>query len=215
MDVLDSQSYVNSTAFEFLLLELVLSSVRTSHQLKEQREGSQLQPKESLDIITTTEPLSTIPGDFPGTVNLLDSSELHEDDATLRIENCGYLVGLKLADLLLYKIGSGNQKLVDILDVMKFLCRDVWKALYNKQMDNLRTNNRGTFVLVDNRYKFIANLASQNGSADTVNKAMAHLWFPCGVIRGILMSFGTECRVVAEIGDFPLVTFNIHTGINN
>ena len=82
-------------------------------------------------------------------------------------------------------------------------------------MDNLRTNHRGTFVLVDNNFKLISQLNSSKGMQDTLAKSKVYLWFPCGVIRGILMSFGIESNVTAEITQFPAVVFNIQTGINN
>ena len=143
----------------------------------------------------------------------MDSPLLDNDEVTIRVESYGYSLGLKIAEVLLYK-SSGN-KVVDILDIMKFVCRDVWKCLYNKQMDNLRTNHRGTFVLVDNNYKLISLLNSSKGMQETLSKAKVYLWFPCGVIRGILMSFGIEAIVSAEITQFPAVVFNIHTSINN
>ena len=139
----------------------------------------------------------------------MDSPLLDNDEVTIRVESYGYSLGLKIAEVLLYK-SSGN-KVVDILDIMKFVCRDVWKCLYNKQMDNLRTNHRGTFVLVDNNYKLISLLNSSKGMQETLSIFMV----PCGVIRGILMSFGIEANVSAEITQFPAVVFNIHTSINN
>lgn len=38
------------------------------------------------------------------------------------------------------------------LDIIKFLCKDLWQALFRKQIDNLKTNHRGTFVLTDNLF---------------------------------------------------------------
>lgn len=35
------------------------------------------------------------------------------------------------------------------LDLVKFLCRDVWQSVYQKQIDNLRTNHKGVFVIQD------------------------------------------------------------------
>lgn len=179
-----------------------------------------------------TDQLSTIESDLPGTVTILDSNLIHSDDVTIRIENHGINLGLRLSEILMFKSSSlssstskttttistipiTNSKIVDILDIMKFVCRDVWKCLFNKQMDNLRTNHRGTFVLVDNSYKLISNLNSSKGLSDTLQKSKAYLWFPCGVIRGILMSFGIDANVTAEIVQFPAVTFNVQTSINN
>jgi hypothetical protein len=208
-----NDAHVNAACLDFLVQELVPTAVRVSSRLLE-TSGRDSEP----DLATRMDvQLSLIPNDFPGTVAAVNSQLVNSDDVTLRIENCGYNLGIRLADLLAYKSFSGpsSGKVVDILDIMKFVCRDVWKALYGKQMDNLRTNHRGTFVLVDNGHRMIAHLSSTKGTADTLAKAHTYLWYPCGVIRGILYSFGVESGVSAEISQFPAVTFNIQTSINN
>lgn len=237
-DVLDTQKYVNSNCLSLLLLEIVPTSIRVSHKLKEFNDPSIA----NSDVIgwdegdtptQMTTALSTFPDDLPGTVNILDSNLLSNDDVSIRIESYGYNLGLRLSEILMYKASpafiasnstpgaaasstaNSGAKIVDILDIMKFVCRDVWKCLYNKQMDNLRTNHRGTFVLVDNNYKLINNLNSSKGNPDTLAKAKVYLWFPCGIIRGILMSFGIDANVTAEITQFPSIAFNIQTSINN
>ena len=35
----------------------------------------------------------------------------------------------------------------DTLDNIKFICKDLWAACWDKQVDNLRTNHRVRFVL--------------------------------------------------------------------
>lgn len=208
-DPLDNQSYVNSTAFHLLVLELVPTSIRVSKQVNETGIGADTE----FEPTTMETSLSDARDDKPGTVGILDSADAGSDDVTLRVENYGFDIGLRISELIMFK--SSNQKMGDILDIMKFVCRDVWRVLYGKQMSNLRTNHRGTFVLVDNSYKLIETMMSDKGAFDTVNKCKNYLWFPCGVIRGILMSFGIEAEVHAEMNQFPSVTFNIQTGINN
>lgn len=39
------------------------------------------------------------------------------------------------------------------LDCIKFLCKDLWTLLFRKQIDNLKTNHRGIYVLTDNTFK--------------------------------------------------------------
>ncbi|KAK6458376.1 transport protein particle 33 kDa subunit [Scheffersomyces xylosifermentans] len=214
-EVLDKQTSVSKSALEFLLQELVPTSIRVSHRLQDSAAttASVLADKDEPTVVDTQ--LSSIRNDLPGTVHVLDSALINNDEVTLRIETYGYNLGLKLAEVLLYKNNTNGTKIVDILDIMKFVCRDVWKCLYNKQMDNLRTNHRGTFVLVDKSYRSIENFNSSKGVHDTLAKARVHLWFPCGVIRGILMSFGVESYVTAEVTQLPYVSFNIHTSINN
>lgn len=34
---------------------------------------------------------------------------------------------------------------MDTLDVIKFLCKDMWTLLFRKQIDNLKTNHRVCF----------------------------------------------------------------------
>jgi len=35
---------------------------------------------------------------------------------------------------------------MDTLDVIKFLCKDMWTLLFRKQIDNLKTNHRVCLV---------------------------------------------------------------------
>lgn len=39
------------------------------------------------------------------------------------------------------------------LDSIKFVCKDLWPLLFRKQIDNLKTNHRGIYVLTDNTFK--------------------------------------------------------------
>ena len=43
---------------------------------------------------------------------------------------------------------------------MKFICKDFWTAIYRKQIDNLRTNHQGVYVLQDNRFKFMTQISN-------------------------------------------------------
>lgn len=212
MDVLDSQKQINGICLDLLLQEIVPLSLRVTHLNAEKR---QLQDtgKDCQTRIDT--PLLKIAGDLPGRIAIFESEHLSQDEVTLRVESYGYATGLRLTEVLMYKSEGQLSKIVDILDVMKFVCRDVWKSLYSKQMDNLRTNHRGTFVLIDNEHRLISGLNSSKGNPDSISKARTYLWFSCGLIRGVLMSFGIEAYVAAEISQFPAVIFNIQTSINN
>ena len=48
------------------------------------------------------------------------------------------------------------------LDMIKFICKDLWQLVFRKQIDNLKTNHRGTFVLTDNKFMALGRM-----SADT------------------------------------------------
>lgn len=215
-DLLEGTRLVNATCLDLLLQEMVPTSIRVSQHLNDY----DALPKQISTVIEPTQidlKLSSIAGDLPGTTNVFDSPLIYSDDVTVRIETYGFNLGIRLAELLMFHgvQKNANSKLVDILEILKFVCRDVWRALYGKQMDNLRTNHRGTFVLVDSNYKLISRINSAKGMSDTLTKSKVYLWFPCGVIRGIILSFGIDCTVNAEITQFPAVTFNIQTTINN
>ena len=84
----------------------------------------------------------------------------------------------------------------DPLEVIKFLCKDVWQELFGKPIDKLQTNHRGVFVLKDNDFKW---LARHSGSEPQFQKAASHhLNFPCGLIRGALENLGISSLVSAD-----------------
>ncbi|CAD6583364.1 MAG: SUMO ligase siz1 [Alectoria sarmentosa] len=79
-----------------------------------------------------------------------------------------------------------------------------------KQIDNLKTNHRGVYVLTDNSFKPFSRM-SMASSSEAVNRALPFLWFPCGVIRGGLASMGISATVQAETSELPAATFQIKT----
>ncbi|GAA5961806.1 hypothetical protein JCM21900_003316 [Sporobolomyces salmonicolor] len=97
----------------------------------------------------------------------------------------------------------------DALEVVKFICKDVWVALYDKQVDNLRTNHRGVYVLLDGRF---APLARVSGAEGEVARWMRFaLAFPAGIIRGALANLGVTATVTGESAGLPQATFQIKT----
>ena len=64
-----------------------------------------------------------------------------------------------------------------ILDLVKFICKDVWIALYEKQVDNLRTNHRGVYVLVDNAFAPLAKVSSIKGEREAEEEVQRFVRF--------------------------------------
>ncbi|GAA5916444.1 hypothetical protein JCM5296_006565 [Sporobolomyces johnsonii] len=97
----------------------------------------------------------------------------------------------------------------DALEVVKFICKDVWVALYDKQVDNLRTNHRGVYVLLDGRF---APLGRVSGAEGEVGRWVRFLLaFPAGIIRGALANLGVTATVTGESAGLPQATFQIKT----
>ena len=44
----------------------------------------------------------------------------------------------------------------DPLEVMKFLCKELWFGMFGKQVDKLQTNHRGVFVLKDFQFRWLS-----------------------------------------------------------
>ena len=94
----------------------------------------------------------------------------------------------------------------DELDTMKFICTDFWTAIYKKQIDNLRTNHQGVYVLQDNEFRFLKWLSNSKQYLDV---APRYISFTCGIIRGGLANLGISCLVTAEVQVMPVCKFHV------
>ncbi|KAK7849010.1 trafficking protein particle complex subunit 6b [Quercus suber] len=111
----------------------------------------------------------------------------------------------------------------DHLDAIKFICKDFWSELFKKQIDNLKTNHRGTFVLQDNRFRWLAHISGnpspKNGDLSQYNynplaenkaaqATSMHLNFPCGIIRGVYLKSlfpASVARFLMQLEDLRIV----------
>ncbi|KAJ7212188.1 TRAPP complex subunit trs33, partial [Mycena pura] len=97
----------------------------------------------------------------------------------------------------------------ETLDAIKFICKDIWAACWDKQVDNLRTNHRGVYVLQDNSFKPVSRVSSWEGRADAINRAKLYAAIPAGIIRGALSRLGYQTTVTPEITSLPQCTFQV------
>ncbi|KAH6627678.1 transport protein particle component [Chaetomium tenue] len=123
-----------------------------------------------------------------------------------RLERIGYRVGQGLAE----RFSRDRPRFNDTLDVIKFLCKDIWTLVFRKQVDNLKTNHRGVYVLTDNAFRPFARMSAET-SSQTLIRAQPFLWFPCGIIRGALAGLGINATVHAETTQMPTAIFQIKT----
>ncbi|KAK2811867.1 hypothetical protein FQN50_001905 [Emmonsiellopsis sp. PD_5] len=143
--------------------------------------------------------------ELSGAEGKLDDEE-HREATFYRLETLGYRVGQGLAE----RFSRDRPRFTENLDVIKFLCKDFWTILFRKQIDNLKTNHRGVYVLTDNAFRPFTRM-SMSTRNEAIAKAQAYLWFPCGVIRGGLASMGINATVQAETSELPGATFQIKT----
>ena len=125
-------SFLSSSCLDLLLIELV----PTAQQLARQ-------PQSVTDS---------------GEANSIDEDE-QKEIASRKLEAIGYRVGQGIAErfvqgrLLTHveraliactfcRFSKDHPRFLDTLDVIKFLCKDLWTLVFRKQIDNLKTNHR-------------------------------------------------------------------------
>lgn len=204
---------INYFLLQLLLHESVPMSIRV---VSDKQHSTDNRPIPS-DKQTTDN--HTVPSDKHTTENLtpfhpLDSPLANSPDVAAASHLMGYTVGRRLCLLLLHSAPADSSNAMDLLAIVKFVCRTVWRLVYNKPIDNLRTNHRGTFVLLDANHRTILAFDLPRGVVDTHHKARLYLHWPCGLVRGALAALGLDASVVAEL-QFPQVTFQVNTAVNN
>ncbi|XP_032983454.1 NTPase KAP family P-loop domain-containing protein 1 isoform X1 [Rhinolophus ferrumequinum] len=112
------------------------------------------------------------------------------------LEGMGFRVGQAMAERLPRETLAFREE----LDVLKFLCKDLWVAVFQKQMDSLRTNHQGTYVLQDNSFPLLIRMSS---GLQYLEEAPKFLAFTCGILRGALSTLGIKSLVTASVAALP------------
>ncbi|XP_077310068.1 trafficking protein particle complex subunit 6A [Lithobates pipiens] len=118
------------------------------------------------------------------------------------LESMGFRVGQGLIE----RLTKESPSFKDDLDVVKFICKDFWTIIFKKQIDNLRTNHQGTYVLQDNRFLLLTQLSCTKQYLEEAPKFLA---YTCGLIKGGLSNVGINCTVSAEVPIMPTCKFQI------
>ncbi|KAI1286343.1 Trafficking protein particle complex subunit 6B [Halotydeus destructor] len=129
------------------------------------------------------------------------------EEACSKLEAVGQATGHRLAERLTRDWGRFR----DDLDTVKFVCKDFWATVTGKQMDNLRTNHQGVYVLLDSRFRFLVPLAGGGGvdGGGGGDQVARYLAFGCGLLRGALGNLGLQCVVTAEVLTAPSCRFQV------
>ncbi|KAK1076749.1 hypothetical protein LTR33_008675 [Friedmanniomyces endolithicus] len=139
-------------------------------------------------------------------------SEKTRESVYWRLDGMGYRVGQGLVE----RFSLHKPRPTTPLDAIKFICKDLWTLVFRKQIDNLKTNHRGVFVLTDTRFHPLSRMSVDRrtgikGAEEALGRAQTFLYFPCGVIRGALAGMGVEVTVEASSTEIPTATFQIKT----
>ena len=72
------------------------------------------------------------------------SSNLSDEAIQYKLEHLGFEVGQRLMEL----YTRDRKRFKDNLEAVKFICKEFWIELYQKQIDNLRTNHKVYFIYI-------------------------------------------------------------------
>ncbi|XP_044717559.1 transport protein particle (TRAPP) component domain-containing protein [Hirsutella rhossiliensis] len=192
-----SATFLSSSCLDFLLIELVPLAYRVTSE----RDA----PAPYSDSNGGAGAGQGGPAVGSGASRAVDEDE-ELDAVHFRLESLGYRVGQGLVE----RFSRDRPRFNDTLDVIKFLCKDLWSLVFGKNIDNLKTNHRGVYVLTDNVFRPFSRMSTEAGG-QAVIRAQPFLWFPCGIVRGALAALGMNATVQAEINDLPGAVFQIKT----
>ncbi|CZT06017.1 probable trafficking protein particle complex subunit 6B [Rhynchosporium graminicola] len=207
-----SATFLNSSCLDLLMIELVPMAYRVVNEVDAatlEASDAGIVAKAGHDSVKSSSVVSNVRDGGGATAartggkGKMDEDE-ERDAVFFRLELLGYRVGQGLVE----RFSRDRPRFTDTLDVIKFLCKDLWMLVFRKQIDNLKTNHRGVYVLTDNSFRPFARMSTEAGG-QAVIKAQPFLWFPCGIIRGALASMGINATVHAETSDLPGATFQI------
>ncbi|WVQ99974.1 hypothetical protein IAU59_007117 [Kwoniella sp. CBS 9459] len=195
------------------VLNLLKDSSRSVIRRKEEEED-QLRSEGLLPPLHAADVHRGVNGKGKGKVNEVEEEERERERERLvdvelakKVERIGLMVGGYIAE----KLTLARPPLATHLDMIKFICKDLFLYVYSKQIDNLRTNHRGIFVLQSHSFPPLANISSHRGPSADMETAKTHLLFPQALIQGALSRLGMHAIVTAESAGLPQCTFQIRT----
>ncbi|KAH3742805.1 trafficking protein particle complex subunit 6b [Pelomyxa schiedti] len=114
----------------------------------------------------------------------------------------------------------------DTLSMFRFICKEFWIAIFRKQADNLRTNNKGVYAIIDSQFtwlshmSFPADLVTATTSTSPTKPSLEpatrrtealvlYTSFFCGVVKGALETLGLKCDIAADASALPACTFTV------
>ncbi|KAG6844871.1 hypothetical protein H0H87_002816 [Tephrocybe sp. NHM501043] len=184
---------VDAAAMDYLLIELVntlreSSAVATARQKKVEKEMAEAGLLPTPAPAPPTVPKKESARDSVTSLNSKSGKAVvldeEEEAIRVRLEAIGLHVGANFAERCVLgpvmrrvnlagyiRLCRDRPLFSETLDAVKFICKDIWVACWEKQVDNLRTNHRGIYVLQDNAFKPISRLSSWQGRVDAVKRA--------------------------------------------
>lgn len=107
-----------------------------------------------------------------------DSTEPDQEMAFYKIERIGFNIGQRIIEMyqsfligtvfhtvrLLHK--NLNTRITDQLEAFKFICKEFWTFVFKRQVDNLKTNHRGVYVMQVQDFPWSSRFAADSMAPD-------------------------------------------------
>ncbi|EGG21066.1 hypothetical protein DFA_00939 [Cavenderia fasciculata] len=120
-----------------------------------------------------------------------------------KLEKMGFKVGYKMVERLCLDLPL----FPEVLEIVKFICRSFWTAVFKKSIDGLKANRKGVFVMTDQKFQWLLHLSYDPTS--TNKDCSEYVQFAVGLIKGAMSNFGYKCMVTFEIQQMHAVVFTI------
>ena len=113
-------------------------------------------------------------------------------------------MGLRVGQIIQERLNVEAPRTQEEVDIVRFVCRDVWANLFLKQIDKLKTDNKGIYYLIDQEFCLIRQVTD---SVQYARELPLFLEFTCGLLQGTFNQFGLSASVSPDISHPPACTF--------
>eukprot|EP00747_Dinoflagellata_sp_TGD_P166330 gnl/TRDRNA2_/TRDRNA2_188961_c0_seq1.p1 gnl/TRDRNA2_/TRDRNA2_188961_c0~~gnl/TRDRNA2_/TRDRNA2_188961_c0_seq1.p1 ORF type:complete len:193 (-),score=39.01 gnl/TRDRNA2_/TRDRNA2_188961_c0_seq1:39-617(-) len=117
-----------------------------------------------------------------------------------QLEAIGFSTGMRLVT----RLTATRFPITAEQGALKFVCKELWGYLFRKDASRLQADRRGNYIIQDTAFRWLQQFVPPEGGRPADEEALrevclAHLAFPCGLIRGALLAIGVECSVTADL----------------
>ncbi|CDW52882.1 Trafficking protein particle complex subunit 6B [Trichuris trichiura] len=119
-----------------------------------------------------------------------------------KLESMGLRIGYALCE----RLTKEQPRMASELEIFKFICRDFWRSMFGKQVDSLKTNHQGIYVITDGGFKLMPPFSN---TGEFRSEAPRYLALSRGIIKGALCNLGLSASVVTDIPEMPVIRFSV------
>jgi hypothetical protein len=75
--------------------------------------------------------------------------------------------------------------------VIKYVGMEFWKYIFDKQASNVKTNNQGDFMIIDNDFKLVHGISCSDEDTPLMKERVKNYeYFTQGLTKGAILNLG-------------------------